>query len=192
MDDQGIWQKIDDEKSTQISSKEADELNKQGVLYVLKRRNETQSSKDDQENKVITKSSKNTIPPGRDVANKHTVTEKQIPNINLKFSTLRENDPMDRTVNKKSYVDKDGFTLIDHSRTRRNPWHMEPKTNPWSRESKPEYPKPEAANKRYYVDRDQPSETKKKICWWHQRNRCKFGKNCWYSHKELPFRGRAQ
>ena len=32
--------------------------------------------------------------------------------------------------------------------------------------------------KRYYMDRDDPSENPKKICWYHNSDRCKFGENC--------------
>ena len=80
MNDQEIWQKIDDEKSTQISRKEADKLNEQGVIYVLRRNNETQSSKDDHGNKVTIKSSKHSVPAGRDVTYKHIATKTAIPN----------------------------------------------------------------------------------------------------------------
>ena len=40
-------------------------------------------------------------------------------------------------------------------------------------------------NKRYYVDRDQPTPEYQKLCWW--KDRCKFGAECWFSHEEQPF-----
>ena len=74
----------------------------------------------------------------------------------------------------------------------KNPWEMKPKQNPWSMTSK-EYPEIETkANKRHYVDRDQPKSESLELCWWHSKNRCKFGKNCWFPHEVQPFRERAQ
>ena len=77
----------------------------------------------------------------------------------------------------------------------KNPWEMIPKQNPWSmtRNYQQEYPEIETkANKRHYVDRDQPTSERRELCWWHSKNRCKFGKNCWFPHEEQPFRERAQ
>ena len=38
--------------------------------------------------------------------------------------------------------------------------------------------------KRYYMDRDDPSDNPKKICWSHKSDKCKFGENCWYVERD--------
>ena len=47
----------------------------------------------------------------------------------------------------------------------------------------------QASTKRYYIDRDDPDQYRRKICWYHQSGRCKFDSDCWHY---LPFRNEAQ
>ena len=54
---------------------------------------------------------------------------------------------------------------------------------------------PNLRNRRYYVDLDEPTLDKQKVCWWDKQGKCKYGNNCWYSHeeqKQQPFSYGAQ
>ena len=66
--------------------------------------------------------------------------------------------------------------------------HGEPKYPPqevteiYSNSSKPVNTDGLKSSKRYYLDRDEPGT--RKLCWWHNSEKCIYGVNCWYVNKE--------
>ena len=66
--------------------------------------------------------------------------------------------------------------------------HKEPKPPPqevtefYSNPSKPVNTEGVKSSKRYYLDRDEPGT--RKLCWWHNSEKCIYGVNCWYVNKE--------
>ena len=66
--------------------------------------------------------------------------------------------------------------------------HKEPKNPPqevtefYPNPSKPVNTEGVKSSKRYYLDRDDPGT--KKLCWWHNSEKCIYGVNCWYVNKE--------
>ena len=168
------WESINDHKCSEISITDAADINKHGVVYVMKR----------QKNDLY--SSENYFEQGE---------PKYYHNLHPEINNSYENGTNSRNQqnSSKNLTEGDGYSLVEARHKKRkqrsNPWKMVPNENPWSRiNSRGEL---EKNNKRYYTDRDEPSENKE-ICWWHSRNRCNFGKNCWYSHSKQPFWNGAQ
>ena len=166
------WESINDHECTAISIKDAEDINKHGVVYVMKRLQEGDSTAENNSEQLIP-----------------TDYHNQYPEISNSCDSGINGRYQQNGIEKPS--DEDGYTLKkrkERKKKRENPWEMVPKENPWSRiTSTGEV----MSNKRYYIDRDEPSDDKK-ICWWHLRNRCKFGKTCFWSHSKQPFRNGAQ
>ena len=189
-EDKTKWEKIDDEKYVQLSNIQAERLNRHGVIYVLKRSGMPKTNQNKTEDEKYQDSSKNT-------------TEAHAANQRRPETKPEEKHPKDwEQPSSKLNKTNDGFTTVTRRNRERvkNPWEMISKQdssigkkNPyWSISKRPEYYKYETnSNKRHYQDRDEPTQNKL-VCWWHKNNRCKFSNNCWYSHKEQPFRAKAQ
>ena len=66
--------------------------------------------------------------------------------------------------------------------------HEEPKYPPkevteiYSNTSKPVNTEGLKSSKRYYLDRDEPGT--RKLCWWHNSEKCIYEVNCWYNNKD--------
>ena len=232
---ENTWEKIDDQCITKLTKTEAKNLNKHGIIYVLKKTQvpteepnkhikfgppankkplETQISKTDQKNynpplinlsysKICKTKNHDETPFPTENENKQinlattqprrknpwSMVPKNQPNLPGNLNYTENNVLVKRKKNPWSMVpnsppstinDNDYPSLhqpeIPHTENKSNKENSqtEKRQNPWRME-------PKISNKRYYVDRDNP-KPKKTMCWWHTKNKCKFGDNCWYNH----------
>ena len=188
------WEKINDEKCEEISKKEAENINKQGVVYIMKRNHNTVRKN------MYSHPTKQTyaqIATVKETSKQyHEQTKKQVAAKCTAEAAKyeHENNIIRKTQDINRFMTEDDYTLVNRRRGGREVeklWKMVPKENPWS--SIPNLERCIAgSNKRTYLDRDDPSEKPKKICWWHLRGKCKFGKRCHYSHDLQPFLEGAQ
>ena len=188
------WEKVNDEKCAEISNKEAENINKHGVVYVMKRNHNTVIKNIDSHPTNQTYAQIATV---KETSKQyHEQTKKQV--VTKSTAEAATNKDESNIIRKKQdinrFMKEDDFTLVNRRRGGREVeklWKMVPKENPWS--SIPNLERYiEGSSKRCYLDRDDPSEKSKKICWWHQRGKCKFGKRCHYSHDLQPFLAGAQ
>ena len=200
-EDKNEWEKIDDQLITKLSPLEARKINKEGIIFIMRK---IQDEHKEVPNKCLNKGlledltllnqqkngpskersenpwsmvPKDRSPFPNDIEYPHLPNllnhdalkmfentnqrEKRKNSLTMIPKANKENYANILMINKKDF-DEDNPNRIEQ---RKNPWSMEPKSN-----------------KRHYVDRDNPNK-EKPLCWWHKKNICKYGKDCWYSHQ---------